>query len=155
MITTAAPNDITVLEITRVFDASPDQVFDAWTVREQWQSWIGPEGVSCEVPLLEPRVGGGYKIIMRLSDGRVIPVVGTFREVDRPKRIVFTWKWEGNDADSLVTLTLRDLAGKTELTLRHEGLLTVENRDNHGKGWNGTLNKLVAFLARGEAQSRA
>jgi len=152
-----APNDIALLEITRVFDASPDRVFDAWMVREQWQSWIGPEGVNCEVPLLEPHVGGRYRITMHLSDGRIIPVAGTFKEIDRPTRIVFTWKWEGGeeDDDTLVSLTLRDLKGKTELTLRHQGLRTVENRDNHGKGWNGTLNKLASYLTAGGASSRA
>jgi uncharacterized protein YndB with AHSA1/START domain len=155
MTTNAAPADITVLEITRVFDAPPELVFDAWMVREQWQSWIGPEGIDCEVPLLEPRVGGRYQVIMRLTDGRVVPVVGAFREIDRPKRIVFTWKSENNEGDTLITLTLRDLAGKTELTLRHEGLRTVENRDSHGKGWNSALNKLVAYLARGEDTTKA
>jgi uncharacterized protein YndB with AHSA1/START domain len=152
MITTSPPSDITVLEITRVFDAPPSAVFDAWTVREQWQSWIGPEGIDCEVPLLEPRVGGRYKVIMRLTDGRVVPVVGTFKTVDRPTRLAFTWQWEGegDQANTLVTLTLRDLGGKTELTLRHEGLRTVENRDGHGKGWNSAMNKLAAFLAPGD-----
>lgn len=151
MIATTAPADITLLEITRVFDAAPDRVFDAWMVREQWQSWIGPEGVDCEVPLLEPHVGGRYKIIMRLTDGRVVPVIGAFTEIDRPTRIAFTWKWEGDETgetDTLVSLTLRDVGGKTELTLRHQGLRTVENRDSHGKGWNSALNKLGAYLAR-------
>jgi uncharacterized protein YndB with AHSA1/START domain len=146
MITDTAPADITVLEIVRSFDAPAERVFDAWTIREEWESWIGPEGVHCEVPELDARVGGKYKVIMRLSDDRILPVIGTFREVERPNRLVFTWKWEGNDADSLVTLTFRDLGGKTELTLRHQGLQTVENRDSHAKVWNGTHNKLAANL---------
>jgi uncharacterized protein YndB with AHSA1/START domain len=33
----------TVLEITRVFEAPPARVFDAWLTREQWQAWIGPK----------------------------------------------------------------------------------------------------------------
>jgi uncharacterized protein YndB with AHSA1/START domain len=43
------------LTISRLFDASPEEVFDAWIEREQWQAWLGPEGVTCKVPLLEPR----------------------------------------------------------------------------------------------------
>ncbi len=46
-----------------------------------------------------------------------------------------------------MTVLLRDLGGKTELTLRHDGLLTAENRDGHEKGWNSTLNKLGRLLA--------
>ena len=36
--------DETTLEITRVFDAPPVRVFDAWLNREEWQAWIGPKG---------------------------------------------------------------------------------------------------------------
>ena len=82
-----------VLEIRRLFDAPPHIVFDAWLEREQWQAWIGPEGCQCEVPLLEPKVGGRYRIQMRLSDGREIPVEGVFKIIDRPNALAFTWGW--------------------------------------------------------------
>jgi uncharacterized protein YndB with AHSA1/START domain len=140
--------DDTFLEITRMFDAPPARVFDAWLNREEWQSWIGPEGINCEVPLLEPHIGGRYRIVMRLSDGRVIPVAGIFKTIDAPRTLAFTWGWENDPTrQSLVTLTLREKAGKTELTLRQEGLGSVSNRDDHGRGWNSALNKLVAHLA--------
>ena len=75
---------------------------------EEWQAWIGPEGVNCEVPLLEPRVGGRYRIAMRLSDGREIPVAGVFKTIDPPKTLAFTWGWEGDASrQNSVTLTLR------------------------------------------------
>jgi uncharacterized protein YndB with AHSA1/START domain len=140
--------DDTTLEITRLFDAPPARVFDAWLNREEWQSWIGPEGLNCEVPLLEPRVGGRYRIIMRLSDGRVIPVAGIFKTIDVPRTLVFSWGAENDPTrQSLITLTFREKGDKTELTLRQEGLGSVANRDDHVKGWNSALNKLVAYLA--------
>jgi uncharacterized protein YndB with AHSA1/START domain len=139
--------DDTTLKITRVFDAPPARVFDAWLNREEWQAWIGPKGVSCEVPLLEPRVGGRYRVTMHLSDGRVIPVAGVFKKIDAPRTLVFTWGWDGDPSrDSLVTLTFRDMGDKTELTLRQEGLGSAANRDDHGKGWNSALDKLVTYL---------
>jgi uncharacterized protein YndB with AHSA1/START domain len=134
------------LEIKRVIAASVERVFDAWTVHAQWQSWIGPEGIPCEIPEMDARVGGRYKIMMRLTTGQIMPIVGTFKTIERPARFAFTWKMEGGEHDSLVTVSLRDLGGKTELTLRHDGLLTADNRDAHGRGWNSTLNKLEAFL---------
>jgi uncharacterized protein YndB with AHSA1/START domain len=143
--TTTAEN--TVLVLTRIFDAPPARIFAAWLDREEWQAWIGPEGVNCEVPLLEPRVGGRYRLIMHLSDGRVIPIAGVFKAIDAPKSFAFTWGREGEARETLVTITLRDLGGKTELTLRHEGLDTIANRDDHGKGWTSALNKLVTHVA--------
>ena len=137
-----------VLEMKRMFDASVERVFDAWMKRERWQSWIGPEGTNSDVTAFEPKVGGHYRVLMRMSDGREMGVVGTFKTIDRPHRFAMSWKWENGEHDSLVTITLRAVGDKTELTLRHDGLLTSDNVDGHNKGWSSALNKLEKFLAK-------
>lgn len=141
----------TVLVITRMFDAPPERVFDAWMERAEWESWIGPEGVKCELPMMEAKVGGHYRLLMNLTTGQRINVIGTYRTIERPSKIVFTWGPEDKpETTTVVTLTFRDAgSGKTELTLRHEGLQTTDNRDAHGKGWNSALNKLARYV-RGE-----
>lgn len=135
-----------VLEITRLFDAAPERVFDAWLSKE-WGDWVGPPGIKGEVTMLEPRVGGRYQIIMHRPDGGTLTVWGTYREIARPTKIVLSWKWEHEEADTIVTLTFRPVGGKTELTLHHTGFSNVERRDSHQQGWNGTLDKLAAYLA--------
>jgi uncharacterized protein YndB with AHSA1/START domain len=135
------------LVLTRIIDAPPARVFDAWLKREEWQAWIGPEGVRCEVPLLEPRVSGRYRVTMHLTGGQTIPVAGVFQIIDRPHRLAMTWGMEGDPSrQSLLTITFRKLGESTELTLRQEGLGSASNRDDHCKGWNSALNKLVAHL---------
>ena len=136
-----------VLEIRRLFDAPPNVVFDAWLEREQWQAWIGPEGCQCEVPLLEPKVGGRYRIQMHLSDGREIPVEGVFKVIDRPNALAFTWGGTLSAyPDTLVSIAFRAKGAQTEITLTHQGLPTPDDRDSHGKGWNSTLNKLARYV---------
>ena len=72
-----------------------------------------------------------------------------FKAIDAPRSLVFTWGWEGAPSrESLVTITLRETGGRTELTLRQEGLGSASNRDNHSKGWNGSLDKLGTYLRR-------
>jgi len=56
---------------------------------------------------------------------------GTYREIVRPSKIVMSWKWENEDADTLVTLSFRAVDGKTELTLKHQGF-TAETRRDEG-----------------------
>jgi uncharacterized protein YndB with AHSA1/START domain len=136
-----------VLEITRIFDAPPARVFAAWLTQEQWASWIGPEGVRCDVPLLEPRVGGRYRLTMHLPDGRSLAVAGFFKAIVQDKSFAFTWGMAGEARETLVSVALRDLGGRTELTLRHEGLADAADRKGHGEGWNSALNKLAAFLS--------
>jgi uncharacterized protein YndB with AHSA1/START domain len=138
----------TVLEIVRIFDAPPQRVFDAWMVRENWQSWIGPEGINCEVPQLDAKAGGRYRINMKLTSGEELPVGGNYQIIEPHERIVFTWGKDGDPArQSTITLLFRDLGSKTELTLRQEGLPTIESRGDHTKGWNSAFNKLERYLA--------
>jgi uncharacterized protein YndB with AHSA1/START domain len=148
-------DDAGTLVLTRILDAPPARVFDAWLNREEWQAWIGPEGVRCEVPFLEPRVGGRYRVTMHLYGGQTIPVAGVFQLIDRPHRLAMTWGVEGDASrQSLLTITLKKLGQSTELTLRQEGLGSASNRDDHGKGWNSALDKLVAYLAISPTEER-
>ena len=87
--TTAVPCS----KITRMFDASPARVFDAWLVKEEWGAWIGPEGGHCDIVEFEPRVGGRYHLVMHMSGRGDIPVEGVFKVIDRPHRFSFTWGW--------------------------------------------------------------
>jgi uncharacterized protein YndB with AHSA1/START domain len=140
-------DDAGTLVLTRILDAPPARVFDAWMNRDEWQAWIGPEDVRCEVPLLEPRVGGRYRVLMHFSGGQTIPVAGVFKVIERPHTLVMTWGMEGDPSrQSLLTITFKKLRQSTELTLRQEGLGSASNRDDHRKGWNSALNKLVAYL---------
>jgi uncharacterized protein YndB with AHSA1/START domain len=134
-----------VLEITRVFDATPERVFDAW-LQKSWGEWAGPPGVKGEVIQMEPRVGGSYKIVMHSERGD-ITVQGIYKEITRPSRLVMSWKWEHEGQDTLITLTFRPKGKGTELHMRHEGFASTDRRDSHNLGWNGTFDKLEKFLA--------
>jgi uncharacterized protein YndB with AHSA1/START domain len=139
---------IPALMIKRTFDAPPEAVFDAW-LSKSWGEWAGPPGVRGEVTTMEPRVGGRYRVVMHVPSGNDIAVGGVYREIARPGRLVFTWKWEHEEQDTLITLSFRAAGEGTEMTLRHEGFGSVERRDSHNNGWNGTLDKLTTFLAKG------
>lgn len=142
-------DDETVLLMERIFDASPEDVFDAWLTQERWNAWIGPEGMACEVTELEPQVGGRYHIDMRAPDGSLIPASGVFEVIDRPRTLRFTWGWHGDPSkQSRITLRFTEANGKTLFTLRQEGLGSVANRDGHERGWSSAFAKLDRYLQR-------
>ena len=85
-----------------------------------------------------------------MPDGTVNRVWGVYREIAEPGLLIFTWSWEAGGfkgADTLVTVTLSEQDGGTELTLRHEAFAEVEARDLHGQGWGMCLEKIAALLA--------
>lgn len=142
--------EVAAFRLERTFAASPEEVFDAWTnpeVLERWwaarPTWSSP---GCEVDL---RVGGRY--VLRMYDdetGQLHAVGGEYREVVRPRRLVYTWCWEGDDGPhpghvSLVTVEFRPADQGTIVALEHSGLASEESRTRHGEGWRGSLENLA------------
>ena len=135
------------LEMTRLFNAPPARVFACFTSKEEWNGWAGSRETPGEVTVLEPRVGGRYRMVMHRPDGVEMAVGGVFQVLEEPSRLAFTWKWEHGEDTTLIAIFLRDVGGKTEMHFRHEGFTSEGDRDNHSKGWMGALDKLEAFLA--------
>ncbi|MGD0197107.1 MAG: SRPBCC domain-containing protein [Solirubrobacteraceae bacterium] len=137
------------LRLERTFDASAPEVFDAWTnplVLQRWwaafPTWDSP---GCEVDL---RVGGRYRLQMRDPETERVHIVGgTYHEIDRPNRLVYSWCWEGDDGanpghESLVTVHFAQTGERTTVVLEHTGLPSDESREQHGAGWLGTFDNL-------------
>ena len=76
--------------ITRRFNASIERVFDAWLDPEKRANGLfaTPTGKMVRVEI-DPRVGGTFNITSRESED--IEHVGTYLEIDRPRRLVFTF----------------------------------------------------------------
>jgi uncharacterized protein YndB with AHSA1/START domain len=138
------------LTLTRIVDGSVEEVFRAWTDGELMRRWWGPADFSTPVAELDPRPGGHYRLVMQAPGGRRMAVVGTYREVDPPRRLVFTWRWEDgvpDDIESLVTLELTSLGARTELVLTHGGFPDERTAAPYRDGWEAALPKLAALFA--------
>jgi uncharacterized protein YndB with AHSA1/START domain len=137
------------LRVRRIFNATRDAVFRAWTdPRALVQWWMPKDGFSVPSAHVDLRVGGRYRVAMRNPAGEVFHLSGTYREVAPPARLVYTWNWEDTTGmgETLVTVEFRDLGATTEVVLTHE-LPDAEQRDRHGVGWGGCLDRLAVVLA--------
>ncbi len=138
------------LNLTRTYSAPREEVFRAWTEPEALKRWFAPsDEFSTPIAEVDLRVGGAYRIGMKPPDQEdMFIVVGTYREVQPPERLVFTWSWEeGMDVgETLVTVEFRDLGGSTEVVLTHELFPNEQARDKHNEGWSGCLERLEKIL---------
>lgn len=143
-----------VVEIRRTFAATPEQVFDAWTKPEMIAKWLCrvPTGPEVKVQVVELRPGGRLQLEALEPTGEVWRLRSEYREVERPKRLVFTWKWDGHaeKGESVVTVEFRRMGNSnfTEVTLRHEGLPTAKECEDHRKGWMECLDQLERVQAQ-------
>ncbi|CAB3792146.1 SRPBCC family protein [Pararobbsia alpina] len=135
------------LYFKRVFNAAPDKVWQAWVDPEALKRWFGPnEPDPVLVAETDVRVGGRYRIVFR-SNGEQHEVSGVYREVDAPRKLVFTWAWKSTpERESLVIVELVALSQGTELHFRQEQFFDIEARDAHEKGWTGAFEKIARYL---------
>lgn len=114
-VTTSSDTDIV---LTRRFDAPRRLVFDALTRPELLLRWFGARGwnlIVCEVDL---RVGGAWRFVSRGPDGTDLGHRGTYREIVRPERLVYTEVFDDQSyaGTTLITQTLVEDGGRTTLT---------------------------------------
>lgn len=133
------------IRVTRRFSVNPGVVFDAWLDPENVGKWLfaTPSGKIVRVEI-DARVGGTYDIVDR-RDGEDVAHTGEYIEIDRPRRLVFTFsvKKYSNDA-ARVTIDIVPLETGCELTLTQTMRTEMaEYADRTKKGWADILEGLA------------
>ena len=116
--------------------------------------WFGPRGFTNPVCELDVRVGGSLRIVMRGPDGNDYPMKGVFREVLKPKRLVFTNiaidKAGKHLLEGETTVTFAESNNKTTLVLRTHavGLVSMAPQMLAGMeaGWTQSIDKLEQLV---------
>jgi uncharacterized protein YndB with AHSA1/START domain len=123
--------ETTTIEQTVRIAAPPETVWKFWTEPQRLVEWWATDA---EV-VAEP--GGLFRVVV--GHGPVMR--GTFVELDPPRRLVFTFGWEGNapagplpPGSTRVEVTLTPESGGTLLVLRHFDL-PAHHAADHRKGW--------------------
>ncbi len=140
--------------VKRIFKASRDVVFQAWTEAEQLKEWFGPEGVVVSRIQADFRVGGAFQVEMTMEDGETVIHSGQYIEITPPSRLVYSWLLdgqtcggsEGQFAETQVTVEFKEQDGGTLVRLRHDNLPTEQARKGHSWGWNSCFDKLTSVL---------
>jgi uncharacterized protein YndB with AHSA1/START domain len=137
---------------TRIFDASPELVFQAMTDPSLVPQWWGPRCLTTEVDQMDVRPGGLWRFINRELDGYEYAFHGVYHRVAPSEQLVYTLEFEGMPGHVLLeTITFEELEGKTKLT-DQSVFQSVEDRDGMlMSGMEGgvleTLDRLAELLA--------
>lgn len=158
--------------VSRVFDAPRDLVWKAMTEPERLMKWWGPKGfenVVCEVDL---RPGGKFRYAMRSPDGHLGWGQWIFQEILAPERMITVVSFTDEAGNILrhpmsetwplemqVGATLQEESGKTRLSITSRPynataaeIATFEaGMEGMDEGFNGTFDKLEAYLAEVQA----
>jgi uncharacterized protein YndB with AHSA1/START domain len=142
---TANDSKVTV-RVSHRFAASPERVFDAWLDPRTAGKWLfaTPTGQMTRVEI-DARVGGRFSIIRK--DGEEIEHTGKYLEIDRPRRLVFTFAVPKFSPEyTRVTVDIVPYGAECELILTHEGVL-ADYAERTPEGWRMILDSLERMLA--------
>jgi uncharacterized protein YndB with AHSA1/START domain len=135
------------LTLQRRFEASPERLFDAWTDPRVAAAWLftTPASERHETNL-DVQVGGAWEIVDR-RDGVDYRAIGEYLEVDRPRRLVFTFGMpQFSPGFSKVTVEIAPDGHGAVMTLTQEDL-PPEHIPATADGWRQMFDALAARLA--------
>lgn len=133
---------MTEFRVQRVIAKPIEDVWRAFTDADALAAWFWPPRFATTVEL-DLRVGGAFRIA---SEAAGMAVSGTYLEVEAPDRLVHTWRWDGEDEETLVTLSLVPVDGGTGITILHERFSDPEQAAQNELGWNSCLDRLAPAI---------
>ncbi len=138
-----------VVRIERTFDATAEDVFDAWTSEEVISRWFRPRRgwreADAEVDL---RIGGKVRVVMRTPDGEPVEAGGEYTLIERPNRLAFTWTFEDDPSnEQMIELEFTERDGVTTVVFVNSGISEAERRDAQYEGWSTCFDEMERVLS--------
>jgi uncharacterized protein YndB with AHSA1/START domain len=133
------------LKVERWFDAAPEEVFDAYTDPVAQKVWYEDQPgwiVEAECDL---RVGGRWVVTFGPPGGEPYRETNVFKEIDRPRHLVYTSTVtmpDGSSFDTGMDVSFEVQDGGTRMTILQTGFPSAELRNDHQGGWPGFLDRL-------------
>lgn len=126
------------------YAAAPERVFDAFLDVDIARHFLFATATGeMIVAEIEPRVGGRFEFTERRPEMGEVRHLGEYLEIDRPRRLVFTFGVPQFDPRmTTVTVEIQLESGGCELTLLHEGV-PEDFRDRTRDGWQRILAGLL------------
>jgi uncharacterized protein YndB with AHSA1/START domain len=136
-----------VLVVRRRIAVPRERVFEAWLDSESLAHWMRPGGSTQATVTVDPRVGGGFRIVMDGAPHGCVEHTGEYLAIEPPSRLSFTWISKYTDErPTVVTIEFHERGTGTELVLTHRGLPPKEV-EGHRQGWTDIVRLLDAMLS--------
>lgn len=150
-----------------VIAAPPNAIYWAFVDPAALVSWLPPEGMSGQIHVFEPRVGGTFRMTLsylapeHAAAGKTSDNHDTFEsefvELVPGKRVVQRIRFDSDDpafaGAMTMTWSLQPVAGGTEVRILCEDVPAVIRPEDHDDGMRSTLANLAAFVTREAATS--
>ena len=137
------------IRLHRVIKTTPEKLYRAFLDPDAIAKWLSPNGFTCKVHHMDPKVGGTYKMsFTNFTTGQSHSFSGKYIELVPGKRIKYTDKFDDPNLPGEITATieLKKVLCGTELTVVQEGVPAVIPAEMCYLGWQESLQLLTQFV---------
>jgi uncharacterized protein YndB with AHSA1/START domain len=137
------------VRLHRVLPTKPEKIYRAFIEADALAKWLPPNGFTCTVHQMEPRVGGSYRMSFRnFTTGLSHAFGGQFLELVPGERLRYTDKFEDPNlpGEIQVTVTLKKVLVGTEVTIIQEGIPDAIPVEACYLGWQESLRNLAKLV---------
>jgi len=125
--------------------ANPEKLSRAFLDPDAIVKWLAPNGFTCKVHHLDPKVGGTFKMsFTNFSTRNSHTFGGTYKEIVPGERIRYTDKFENPNlpGEMITTITFKKVFCGTELNIVQEGIPDAIPTEACYLGWQESLTLL-------------
>ena len=138
-----------VLVVRRQIAVPRERVFEAWLDSESLAHWMRPGDCTHATVTVDPRVGGGFRIVMEGPTQGTVEHHGEYLAIEPPTLLSFTWISKHTDhKPTVLTIEFHERDTGTELVLTHRRL-PPQVVERHRTGWTDIVRLLDETLTRG------
>jgi uncharacterized protein YndB with AHSA1/START domain len=133
----------------RVIPAKPDKIYRAFVEADALAKWLPPNGFTCTVHHLEPKVGGTFKMSFRnFTTGHSHSFGGKYLELEPGKRLRYTDTFDDPNlpGELVVTVDLKAVSVGTELNIEQANIPDAIPPEACYLGWQESLRNLARLV---------
>lgn len=138
------------LSIERIFSASRQLVWEAWTQPEHLKKWWAPPGMEMEIEVHDFRAGGKWKFIMPMPDGNQFISEGQYLEIQPPEKIITTADFKPMTEGVELHVTFETVEGGTKMNFSvvhpSEEYCLQQEKMGFYNGWGSAFERLAGVL---------
>jgi len=137
------------IRLHRVLKTTPEKIYRAFLEPDAMAKWLPPDGFTCKVHEMNPKVGGTYKMsFTNFTTGQAHSFGGKYVELTPHKKIRYTDKFDNPNlpGEMMTTIDLKAVSCGTELNIVQEGLPAAIPVEMCYLGWQESLILLAKLV---------
>jgi len=140
---------MSTITLHRVLKAAPEKIYRAFLDADAQAKWLPPNGFTCKVHHLDPKVGGSYKMsFTNFTTGKSHSFGGKYLELEQGKRIRYSDHFDDPNmpGEIITTVTIKQVSCGSDVSIVQEGVPDVIPPEMCYLGWQDSLDQLTKLV---------